>query len=125
MANHSTLVVTEPRDRSRPRVSRIVQALTLIALLGAPGVNAAALDYQLVWWDEFNGTAVDPAKWEFQIGDGCPGLCGWGNNELQYYRSQNATVAGGLLTVTAKRERFGGRDFTSARMRTLNRGEWT
>ena len=125
MVTHSTSATEEPRDRSRPRVSLLVQVFALIALLGAPGANAAALDYEIVWSDEFNGTAVDPAKWEFQTGDGCPNLCGWGNNELQYYRSENATVSGGLLTITAKRERFGGRDYTSARMRTLNRGEWT
>lgn len=80
--------------------------------------------YQLVWQDEFNGTQLDLTKWEPQVGDGCPSLCGWGNNELQYYRTQNTTVAGGLLTITAKRENFGGRAYTSSRLRTKNRGDW-
>ncbi len=80
--------------------------------------------YQMVWQDEFNGTQLDLTKWESQVGDGCPALCGWGNNELEYYRTQNAAVASGLLTITAKRENFGGRSYTSARLRTKNRGDW-
>jgi beta-glucanase (GH16 family) len=80
--------------------------------------------YQLVWHDEFDGTQLDLTHWEPQIGTGCPELCGWGNNELQYYRAQNATLAGGFLTITAKRENFGGANYTSARLRTRNRADW-
>ena len=58
----------------------------------------------LVWSDEFDGTEVDTTKWTFQLGDGSevglPG--GWGNNELQYYQADNASVAGGFLTITAR-----------------------
>ena len=81
----------------------------------------------LVWSDEFDGAAVDTSKWTFQLGDGSevglPG--GWGNNELQYYQAENATVAGGFLTITAKEESVGGLDYTSARMRSLGKGDWT
>jgi beta-glucanase (GH16 family) len=94
-----------------------------LALHATPSV-AAALDYQLVWSDEFDGAGVDPSKWVFQIGDGCPELCGWGNDELQFYRSENATVSGGVLSITAREETFGGRNYTSARMRTMDRGDW-
>lgn len=84
----------------------------------------------LVWADEFNGSSVDFANnWEAQIGDGCDiGLCGWGNNELQYYQAENATVSNGTLKITAKKERVKGTSYTSARLRTLNMpssGEWT
>lgn len=79
--------------------------------------------------DEFTGTAVDTSKWEIQTGDGCSyGLCGWGNAELQSYQAANATVANGLLTITAKKQRVGSKAYTSARLRTLNRpsgGQWT
>lgn len=81
-----------------------------------------------VWADEFNGNTVDTSKWEFQNGDGCSyGICGWGNNELQSYQSANATVANGLLTITAKKQRVGSKAYTSSRMRTLNMpngGQW-
>lgn len=103
-----------------------------LMLAGAMTLTLPAMAQQcqnLVWSDEFNGTAVDPLKWEFQLGDGCDiGLCGWGNNELQWYRAENATVADGLLTLTARRERVRGKEYTSARLRTANMpagGQWT
>jgi len=81
---------------------------------------------QLVWADEFDGNSLDLTKWEPMIGDGCDyGICGWGNNELQYYKAENATVANGLLTITAKKERVRNKKYTSARLRTLNMGDWT
>jgi beta-glucanase (GH16 family) len=81
----------------------------------------------LVWSDEFDGTEVDLSKWTLQLGDGTDvGLPpGWGNNELQYYQAENATVSGGLLTITAKEESVADYDYTSARMRSLGKGDWT
>jgi beta-glucanase (GH16 family) len=71
---------------------------------------------------------VDLQKWSFQNGDGCdigPDLCGWGNNELQWYQAQNAVVEDGILKIIAKRESQGGKAYTSSRMRTINKGDWT
>lgn len=82
-----------------------------------------------VWADEFSGSAVDGTRWEMITGDGCAeGICGWGNNELQNYRPENATVSNGTLKLTAKKEDFNGSPYTSARMTTAkmtNGGEWT
>jgi len=72
----------------------------------------------LVMQDEFNvDGAPNPSLWSFETGGN-----GWGNNELQFYtdRSENAVVQNGYLIITAKRENFGGRDFTSARLKTQN-----
>lgn len=74
--------------------------------------------YNLVWNDEFNGTSLNLDHWVHEIGDGCPNICGWGNNELQFYRAQNATVSGGALTIEARRETVQNRNFTSARIKT-------
>jgi hypothetical protein len=60
--------------------------------------------YDLVWNDEFNGSEVDPVNWVFETGTGCPGLCGWGNNELQFYRQENAWLEDGTLTIEARNE---------------------
>ena len=82
--------------------------------------------WSLVWADEFDGNALDASRWSVQTGDGCDiNLCGWGNNELQWYQADNATVGGGMLTITARVENAGGRGYTSARLRTLNKGDWT
>jgi beta-glucanase (GH16 family) len=78
-------------------------------------------NYQLVWQDEFDGPAgqsPDSTKWTYDIGTGDNG---WGNQELQYYtdRSENVSLDGdGNLVITARRESFGGRPFTSARIKT-------
>ncbi len=74
--------------------------------------------WELVWHDEFDGNTINTSDWVFETGDGCPNLCGWGNNELQYYRSQNAWVENGILTIEARRESAGNRQYTSARMKT-------
>ena len=104
----------------------------LLTLLLGTGQSASAQcaglpGCVLVWSDEFNGTEVDPSKWSFQLGDGTgDGLPpGWGNNELQYYQAENATVAGGVLTIAAKEESAGGRNYTSARIRSVGKGDWT
>ena len=82
-------------------------------------------DWSLVWNDEFNGDRLDTGKWSAQVGDGCDiGLCGWGNNELQSYTTSGARVEGGLLIITAREESAGGRDYTSARIRTKDKGDW-
>lgn len=81
---------------------------------------------QLIWSDEFDGNALDLNKWEPQTGNGCDiNLCGWGNNELQYYQAANATVGGGTLKITAKPEQVGGNNYTSARLRTKNKADFT
>lgn len=76
---------------------------------------------RITWSDEFSGTAIDTTKWEAMIGDGSLyGNPGWGNNELQYYtdRPVNLQVANGVLRIIARRENFGGKQYTSARIRT-------
>ncbi len=84
-----------------------------------------AQTWDLVWSDEFDAAGIDVGKWEFMIGDGSAyGIPGWGNNELEYYRRENATIENGKLVITAKKETFGGKSYTSARMRTLTKGDW-
>lgn len=77
--------------------------------------------YQLIWQDEFNGSQIDDQKWGFDLGDGCPNLCGWGNNELQFYRRENAIVSGGTLIIEAKSQYFQNRNYTSAKLKTSDK----
>jgi len=80
----------------------------------------------LTWSDEFDGpsgSAVDSAKWSFDIGGG-----GWGNRELQSYtnRSANAELQDGALIIRALKEKHTGpdniaRNYTSARLLTGNK----
>lgn len=79
---------------------------------------------RLVWSDEFDYTgAPDPDRWNYQLGDGCPDVCGWGNNELQIYtrEPENVRVEDGRLVIEAHKTSGG---FTSARLTTKGHGEW-
>jgi len=80
---------------------------------------------QLVWSDEFNTNgAPDLTKWGYNIGRGDNG---WGNGEKQYYtdRSDNVIVEGGFLKITAKKENYEGAQYTSTRMLTQGKFNFT
>ncbi len=108
------------------KVIAMMSALLLLALSGCEKDNIQKLEqrnWQLVWSDEFDGTAgvlPDAAKWKFDIGIG-PDNNGWGNAELEYYtnRTSNVSLDGkGNLAITARSESYSGSAFTSARINT-------
>lgn len=70
--------------------------------------------YTLVWEDNFDGTILGN-HWTHETGRGSNG---WGNNELQYYRAQNTTVANGYCIIEAKEESHSGASYTSSRIVT-------
>lgn len=86
-------------------------------------------NYELIWSDEFEYEGLpDSSKWNYDVGDGCPDLCGWGNNELQYYtedRLKNARVENGTLILEAHQEDYESRNYTSARLLTRGHDAWT
>ncbi|MFL1896314.1 carbohydrate-binding protein [Aquimarina sp. 2-A2] len=97
-------------------MKNIHKTTRLVIFLFCLGNTMIAQNWIRVWEDEFtNGISSD---WVFETGNGSSG---WGNNELQYYRRENATVVNGNLVITAKKENFGGYNYTSARMKTQGR----
>ena len=81
--------------------------------------------WELVWSDEFeqpDGSPPDPSKWNHQQGG-----AGWGNGELQHYTDsiENSFIQDGMLVIRAKEEEMMGRNYTSARLNTLFKGDWT
>lgn len=86
-------------------------------------VTPALPGWKLVWGDEFDRDgAPDPTLWNFDVGGH-----GWGNRELQFYtdRAENARVEHGLLVIEARREAYQGQDYTSARLVTKGKADWT
>ena len=77
----------------------------------AQAIEGAPEGYSLVWQDEFNGTALNENIWNIEVSGS-----GGGNQELQYYRRENVSVANGNLVLTAKRENYQGKAFTSGRI---------
>lgn len=78
-----------PPDASRPETPEVV---------AAAAAKYAALGYTLTWSDEFNVDGrPDPDHWSYEHGF-------VRNDELQYYREENAWVQGGRLIIEARRE---------------------
>lgn len=90
------------------------------------GSSAVNDGYRLVWEDLFDGTSLDTSVWNVEVnGDG------GGNNELQFYRAENVSVgkdyASGrnCLILTARRENYGNKAFTSGRVNSKNKKAFT
>ena len=104
-----------------------IGAAALVGLGRAPGVaEPPPAEWKQVWSDEFDGTAIDPAKWDFDLGNGFYNydakqwMAGWGNEERQYYTRSpdNASVKGGMLHLRALKESLHGCGYTSARLKS-------
>lgn len=79
--------------------------------------------YTLVWQDLFDGTELNPLRWDIEVNGS-----GGGNNELQYYTDREENVrlgddgqGNGCLIITARRENYMGRKFTSGRLNSRDR----
>jgi beta-glucanase (GH16 family) len=107
--------------RVLPRLLSFAVVLTGIACAGptAPG------PWELVWSDEFEGAAgtlPNDSNWTFDIGTD------WGNAQLEYDtdRPENASLDGaGNLVITARQESWLGQPYTSARIKTAGKQEFT
>ena len=106
------------------------QTISMTATLLGLGPNAGYTSpdsydgYNKVWSDEFLGTTLS-SDWTFELGDGCPALCGWGNQELEIYKKENTSLQDGNLVITAKKENQGTRNYTSSRLITKGKKFFT
>lgn len=121
----------------------MIRAAAILLLAAAPAAvmaqPTAGADWRLVWSDEFDGSAIDRGKWDFDVD-----CWGGGNNERQCYTDRNAAIADGKLTITARKETMTGpafplsqrgdpekakaratKGFTSARLVTRGKAAWT
>lgn len=93
-------------------------ALLALAAVTGCGDEEEPVRYGLVWQDEFDGPAgqlPDPGKWAFDTGTD------WGNAQLEWDTDspRNVSLDGqGHLAITARREAYQGRDYTSGRIKT-------
>ncbi|MEQ8473536.1 MAG: glycoside hydrolase family 16 protein [Marinoscillum sp.] len=83
-------------------------------------------EYHLVWQDNFDSAEINTQLWTIIEGNGCPDLCGFGNEELQNYTSNqnNLRIEDGVLILEAHKESKNGSEFTSAKVVTKNKGDW-
>lgn len=106
-------------------LSTVLLASVLFACQNQAGKKQIESDYELVWADEFDYTGLpDSSRWSF---DTRGNEWRWGNNEDQYYTDgqiTNAEVKDGFLTISAVREEYKDRRYTSARLITKGKGDW-
>lgn len=96
---------------------------------GTPGEKPVASttipdhQWQLVWNDEFNGSTIDSSKWTVMD----TGLVY--NNELQYYSPNNTSIVKdenrSVLQIEAKKGGYEGKDYSSGKMISMGKGDWT
>lgn len=105
-----------PSHRAMKAVLLVLLGLSVSAF-GACGATEPT--WRLAWADEFDGPpgdAPNPVNWVADIGTG---VGGWGNNQWEYDRAENATLDGaGNLVITSRLETFEGKPYTSARLKT-------
>lgn len=58
---------------------------------------------KIIFQDDFNQSELDTTYWNYELGDGCPTLCGWGNEESQWYQKENIKVKDGFLHIKASK----------------------
>jgi beta-glucanase (GH16 family) len=100
-----------------------------VALFPASRFDAAETEWKLTWSDEFDGPAIDPKKWDYDIGNGFYNydanqwISGWGNEEKQYYTKEpgNASIHEGMLRIRAIKESLHGCGYTSAKLKSRQR----
>ncbi|WP_051235533.1 carbohydrate-binding domain-containing protein [Marinimicrobium agarilyticum] len=75
----------------------------------------------LLWEDNFD--TLNSEHWNVIEGDGCPNLCGWGNQELEYYQGDNVSIepvpgesGNSAIVLEARNETVESRAFTSGKL---------
>lgn len=76
----------------------------------------------IVFFEDFNTENLNENHWNYELGNGCPNLCGWGNNERQYYTKENVSIKDGNLVITATKDST---KYYSGRITTKDKVEFT
>ena len=101
-----------------------IMLISCIAIAVCISTVSAQVKRKLVWSDEFNYKGLpDSTKWGYEVGGS-----GWGNHELQYYTNKklsNARVEKGNLIIEAKQETIGKNAYSSARLLTKGKYDFT
>ncbi|WP_026913860.1 glycoside hydrolase family 16 protein [Christiangramia portivictoriae] len=67
-------------------------------------VSTACAQDKIIFEEDFNSDTLNMEVWNYEEGDGCPNLCGWGNNEKQIYNRDYVALEDGKLVITAEKK---------------------
>ena len=103
---------------------KVLKKICLYLLLFFPAYVLADMNQclKLEWQDDFVGNRLDENKWNIELGDGCDQqLCGWGNNELQWYSKDNIEISDSILTINAIKNSSKDKLYTSSKLSTKSK----
>lgn len=98
-----------------------MKKIYVVLLLAATVCSAQVKKGKLLWEENFESKTLNESVWNYELGDGCPNVCGWGNNERQIYTTKNHRLEDGKLIITIKKE---GDKYTSTRITTAGKKEF-
>ena len=75
---------------------------------------------KLIFEEQFEGDHLNESVWNYELGNGCPNICGWGNNERQHYTKKNVSLMDGHLVITATKDSL----YESGRITTKDKFEF-
>jgi beta-glucanase (GH16 family) len=97
--------------------------ILIIAIIFSSGCGSK-MKSKLLWEDNFDYSVENIREnWNIIEGNGCPELCGFGNNELQYYTENNISIKDDQLIITAIKTNDD-KNFTSAKLTSKQKGDW-
>ncbi|MBB3108849.1 beta-glucanase (GH16 family) [Paenibacillus phyllosphaerae] len=113
----------EENEAGQPVVTTTPNPGSPSSELPVPPTTIPDKDWKLIWNDEFDAAAVDASKWTVVDTDVVY------NNELEYYSPNNASIvkdgSRSVLQLEAKKEAYRGSNYTSAKLITQGKGDWT
>ncbi|MFV8280588.1 family 16 glycosylhydrolase [Christiangramia marina] len=92
--------------------------LTLCLVL----VSTACAQEKIIFEEDFNADTLNMEVWNYEEGNGCPDLCGWGNNEKQIYNRNYVALEDGKLVITAEKK---GDTYYSGKINSKDNVEFT
>lgn len=124
--------IAHERYLSKPKANKLSKRESLVSLHCAHRTPLCSPEFpmgetfRLVWTDYFDYTGtLSTARWECQL-DANEWVHDDRYREAQWYtdKLENVSVKGGRLCIVARAEAYCGCSYTSARIRTKNRGDW-
>ena len=73
-----------PKNTFDMKMKEIIK-INLIASFLFLGTILQGQEKKLVWEENFDGSALNEEVWNFDLVDGCPLMCVWGNTEIEIY----------------------------------------
>lgn len=98
-------------------ITRVLLALFMVLYLNPHNTS----NTKRLFSDEFNEDSLDLSSWSYELGNGCPNFCGWGNNELQVYTKKNVSTVNNQLVISATKQ---GDNYYSGRISTKDKFEF-